>query len=111
MWQNKSTHCQITPVIVVHTHVVGTAVIRALGQAGVPVVALHYDENEAGYLSRYVTESIRVPSLKENEATFLKTVMELGERFAGALLIPTDDYSLTTLSMHKQELSSKYVVA
>lgn len=99
------------PALVVYTHIVGTAVIRALGQADVPVVALHYDNEEVGYLSRYVTESIRVPSLRHDEAAFLNRVMELGERFTGALLIPTDDYSLSTLSKHKKRLATKYLVA
>ncbi len=97
--------------IVVYTHIVGMAVIRALGEAGIPVVAFHYDDNEVGYHSRYVRESIRVPSLRLDEAAFVKRALELGERFPGALLIPTDDYSLATLSRHKKELSSRYVVA
>lgn len=99
------------PAIVVYTHIVGTAVIRALGEAGIPVVAFHYDDNEVGYHSRYVRESICVPSLKHNEAAFLNRALQLGERFPGALLIPTDDYSLATLSRYKKELSSKYLVA
>ena len=111
MLLDQTRHSKNTPAIVVHTHIVGTAVIRALAHTGVPLIALQYADNEVGYLSRYVTESIRVPSLKDNEAAFLRRVMELGDRFSGALLIPTDDYSLTTLSAHKQQLKTKYVVA
>lgn len=99
------------PAVVVYTHIVGTAVIRALGRLRIPVIALHYDDKEVGYVSRFVTESIRVPSLQQNESAFLDLVMELGDRLEGGLLIPTDDYSLSTLSLHKESLSQKYVVA
>jgi D-aspartate ligase len=97
--------------IVVYTHIVGTAVIRALGQMGIPVVAFHYGSDEMGYVSRYVTEHVKVPDLRQDSAAFLERLMDLSDRFAGSLLIPTDDYTLTALSMHKELLSTKYAVA
>jgi predicted ATP-grasp superfamily ATP-dependent carboligase len=97
--------------IVVYTHIVGTAVIRALGKMGVPVVALHYSPDEVGYVSRYVTEHVKVPDLRPNPSAFLESLMGLSERFAGSLLIPTDDYTLSALSMNKRLLETEYVVA
>ena len=108
---NRRSYPESPLAIVVYTHIVGVAVIRALGDAGVPVIAFHYDDNEVGYHSRYVRESIRVPSLRQDEQAFVNRALEIGERFPGALLIPTDDYSLATLSKHKKELSSRYTVA
>lgn len=108
---SKGLYRDSPPAIVVYTHIVGMAVIRALGEAGIPVIAFHYNDNEVGYYSRYVRERVSVPSLKHDEGAFLDRVLELGERFAGALLIPTDDYSLATLSKHRKLLSAKYLVA
>ena len=95
----------------VFTHIAGTAVIRALGPMGVPVVALHYSSNEMGYLSRYVRQRLRVPDPKQNELAFLERLMDLGTEFAGSLLIPTDDYTLVALSRYKKPLQTKYIVA
>ena len=97
--------------IVINTHIIGTAVIRALAAKGVPVVAFHYRSDEFGYLSRYVTESVRVPDPGKAEEEFISRLVQLSSRFKGSLLIPTDDYSLVCVSKHKKLLSQYYVVA
>ena len=109
-YDSKFLPAKPVKAIVVYTHIVGTAVIRALGQMGVPVVAFHYSPDEVGYLSRYVAESVRVPDPRKNESAFLNSVMDMACRFEGSLLIPSDDYTLTTLSMHKELLGKKYRV-
>jgi D-aspartate ligase len=96
--------------IVIFTHIAGTAVIRALGRAGVPVVAFYYSPNEMGYLSRYVKERVKVPDPRRSEDSFVDKLIELSSRFDGGLLIPGDDYTLITLSKHRDRLSSHYVV-
>jgi predicted ATP-grasp superfamily ATP-dependent carboligase len=78
---------------------------------GVPVVAFHYRPDEMGYVSRYVTERVRVPDPWQNEAAFLQRLMDFSNQFGGSLLIPTDDRTLTALSMHKEILRTKYIVA
>ena len=82
--------------IVVFTHIVGTAVIRALGKMGIPVVAFHY--------------SVCLPNPKVNEPVFVNSIMDLSVRYGGSLLIPTDDYTLVALSKHKKILGAKYLV-
>jgi predicted ATP-grasp superfamily ATP-dependent carboligase len=88
------------------------AVIRALGRAGIPVVAFYYSPNEVGYLSRYVSERVRVPDPRRSEQEFIAALQDLAGRFGGGnLLIPTDDYTLVTLSKNKGPLSAHYTVA
>ncbi len=43
-----------TPALVVSGHTMALAVVRALGEAGVPVVVLHYDARDFAQASRYV---------------------------------------------------------
>jgi D-aspartate ligase len=97
--------------IIIYTHIVGIAIIRALGKAGVPVVAFYYSPNEVGYLSRYVGERVRVPDPRKSEEEFINTLLGLSGRFGGSLLIPTDDYTLVVLSKNKGLLSQHYTVA
>jgi D-aspartate ligase len=96
--------------IVIYTHIVGIAVIRALGRMGIPVVAFYYSSNEVGYLSKYVKERVAVPDPRRNEEGFVDRLVELSSRFEGGLLIPTDDYTLITLSKYKERLNPRYVV-
>lgn len=97
--------------IVINTHTMGIAVIRALAAKGVPVIAFYYRSDEFGYLSRYVANSMKLPDPGKAEGEFISILLDLSSRFKGSLLIPTDDYSLVTLSKHKKLLSQHYVVA
>jgi hypothetical protein len=40
------------PAVVLSTHNTGLAVIRALGENGVPIIAVHYQNRDMGYVSR-----------------------------------------------------------
>lgn len=99
------------PAIVIFSHVVGLAVIRALGRMGVPVVALHYRESEMAHLSRFVKERIRVPDPGKAEADFVAKLLDLSPRLKGGLLIPTDDFTVVALSRNKVVLENHYCVA
>jgi predicted ATP-grasp superfamily ATP-dependent carboligase len=97
--------------LVIYTHIVGLAVIRALGRMGVPVYTLNYSENEMGLYSKYVRGKVRVPDPRKNEEEFITRLLELSHEFGGSLLIPTDDYTVVVLSKNKELLQSHYVVA
>jgi len=97
--------------LVIYTHIVGLAVIRALGRMNVPVYALHYSKNEMGLFSKYVKDRIKVPDPRQNEDDFISRLLELSGEFRGSLLIPTDDYTVVVLSKNKQLLQQHYVVA
>lgn len=97
--------------MVISGHVAGLAVMRSLGRAGVPVVALRHDPGEFGHRSRWVSEEIRVPHPEHEESAFVERLFELVERFAGALLIPTSDEAVKAVARHKERLQEHYVVA
>ncbi|MRR07086.1 MAG: hypothetical protein EG828_09100 [Deltaproteobacteria bacterium] len=97
--------------LVIYTHIVGLAVIRALGKMNVPVHALNYSENEMGLYSKYVQGRVPVPDPRKSEADFISRLLELSQEFKGSLLIPTDDYTVVVLSKNKALLQPHYVVA
>ena len=86
---------RIVPAIVLGSHVMGLAVIRALGIMGVPIVVLVYDEREdMGYVSKYVTERIPAPHPEKSEDQFIELLVKCAARLGGSLLIPTSDETL-----------------
>jgi predicted ATP-grasp superfamily ATP-dependent carboligase len=97
-------------VIVLYTHVVGLAVIRALGKMGVPVFALCYKDCEMGKYSKYVVERIPVPDPGIDEDKLIDTLLNLSSRFKGSLIIPTDDYTVVALSKNRAILEDYYIV-
>lgn len=102
----------LTPVIILGSHTMGLAVIRALGSMHVPVVTLVYDEQEdMGYVSKYVTKKITVPHPEKSEQQFIELLLKLADRFRGSLLVPTSDETLCAISRHKTILEEHYFVA
>lgn len=99
------------PAIVLSTHAMGLGVIRGLGVMGVPIIAIYYDHNEMGYLSRYVKKRIRAPHPEKQEDEFVGLLVESASRFSGGLLIPADDATLAAVSRHKSLLEEHYLVA
>lgn len=99
------------PAVVLSTHAVGLAVIRALGMMGVPVTAVYYESNDMGFVSKYVKKRIRAPHPERDEQGFLRVLTEGADPSCRAILIPADDATLCTVSKHKQLLESYYIVA
>ncbi len=101
-----------TPAVVLGSHVMGLAVTRALGSKGVPVVAVIYDEDEdMGYVSKYVKETISAPHPEKSEEQFIELLLKSSDRLSGSLLIPTTDETLAAVSRHKSLLERHYIVA
>lgn len=89
----------------------GLGVIRALGENGIPVIAVYYDPQDMGYHSRYAVERIPAPHPEKDEAAFLAFLDGLAARYPGAVLFPVSDESLVTVSRHKQQLDRCFRVA
>ena len=45
--------------LVVSGHTMALAVVRALGEAGVPVLVLHYDPRDMAHASKYVVADVQ----------------------------------------------------
>lgn len=100
-----------TPAVVIAAHTMGLAVIRALGENGVPVVAISYDTKHFGRCSRYVLERIWAPHPERDEGPFLELLGRLVSRFGGSFLIPVSDEALGFVSRKKDLLRKSFVVA
>lgn len=100
-----------TPAVVLSGHTMALAVVRALGEAGVPVVVLHYDARDMAHVSRHVREALAVPPPQTNEEAFVEAILAQGERLAGAVLLAASDESAVAISRHKAALSGTYRVA
>jgi len=88
------------------------AVVRALGEMGVPVIVMRHNETEdIAHVSKYVANSIKVPHPENDESGFLRCVVEQAPHYPGALLIPTSDEALLVVARHKPQLAQHYIVA
>ncbi len=99
------------PAVVVGTHTMGLGVIRALGWQGVPVVAVYYDSDDMGYVSKYVRDRIRVPTPEDAEEAFIDALGRIARVYPNSPLFPVSDESLKIISKHKADLSQFYKVA
>ncbi len=95
-------------VIVVGCFVPGLAVVRALANKNLHVIALTYSENDIAQHSRYVSEVVRVPHPETEPERFLDCLLANGERWKGALVLESADHTAVVLSRHKEALSKYY---
>jgi predicted ATP-grasp superfamily ATP-dependent carboligase len=100
-----------TPAVVVSGHTMALAVVRSLGEAGVPVAVMHYDARDIAQASRYVVAGVTLPHPLTDEERFVDALVDEGRRFDGAILIPASDEAAVAVSRHKARLQERYVVA
>ncbi len=99
------------PAIVLSCHNTGLGVIRSLGARGVPVVAVYYDDNDMGQVSRYCIERVKVPHPEHQPEAFVDSLVGLASRHGGGMLFPCDDETLTAVSQNHAVLSGQYFIA
>lgn len=97
------------PVVVVGGHTAGLAVVRALGEAGVPVYVLH-GPREFAQTSRHVRGAWPVPDPRE-ELAFVAAIERCAGSLAGAVLVPASDAALGIISRHRTALERHFRVA
>lgn len=95
-------------VIVIGCGVPGMAVIRALGNKGLQIIAMTYSDVDIAQRSRYVSEVVRVPHPEKEPGQFLDCLRSDAARWDGALIIESADHTALVLSRHKKELSQHY---
>lgn len=99
------------PAYVLGCHEAGLAVIRSLGAAGVPIVAVWHDEREIGRHSRHVGLSVRAPHAWDEPGAYVQLLRELGERTGRAIIFPTTDEAVTCVAGASQELEREHILA
>ena len=98
------------PVIVLAGTTSGLAVVRSLGERGVPiVVADHSDRSYAGE-SRFVREVMRLPHPVTDEDAFVDALASQATRWSGSLLVPGSDETLVAISRAEERLASDFIV-
>ncbi|HET9708970.1 MAG TPA: metallophosphoesterase family protein [Gemmatimonadales bacterium] len=82
----------------------GLAVIRGLGEAGIPVVACGASRWSLGFHSRYATQHARYTPALHDPAQFTADIVRLVQRHRPELLIPTVESTLVLLNDVREEL-------
>ncbi len=111
--RSGSTTAQTAPmnkVIVIGCSLTGYAVIRALANRNVRIIAMTYERRDVAQLSRYVSEVVHSPA-PEHEEQFIACLIENADRWAGALIVETADNAAIALSKNKDVLSRYYRIA
>jgi len=88
----------------------GLGVLRSLGRRGIPVYVVE-DQQSISKLSRFAQRVIRVPNLRDENAT-VESVLEIGRRFKldGWVLFPTRDETVAAFSRHRERLAELFRV-
>ena len=98
------------PALVISKGAQGLAVTRGLGERGVRVVVLHWTDRDVARLSRHAAEAIHVPHPEHDGDAFVETLLSLGDRFAGAVVVPTADEAVRDVARAKPALEQHFIV-
>jgi D-aspartate ligase len=74
------------------------------------VIVLHWTDRDVARLSRHVSEAIRVPHPEHDGTAFIETLLSLGDRFTGAVVVPTADEAVKDVARAKAALERYFVV-
>ena len=99
------------PVIILSAHTMALGVVKALGRQNVPLLVVHYDQRDMAQRSRYATQTLAAPHPQEDEAGFVAKLLQLADKWQGAVLIPVSDETLVVAARHKDVLSLHFTVA
>ncbi|SDD95628.1 Predicted ATP-dependent carboligase, ATP-grasp superfamily [Pricia antarctica] len=85
-------------------------VVRALGVMGVPIVVLHYKDEDVAYLSKYVTHSVASPHPETHEKEFIELLLKSAAQFGDGILYPASDETLVAVVKNKEILEKHFNV-
>lgn len=88
----------------------GLGIIRALGRAGVPVLALDKSDRALGFDSRYAAGML-CPDPQDDQEAFLLFLEDLGRRLPQrAVVFPTHDEYIWALSRNADRLAAGFLI-
>lgn len=99
------------PAIICSCHIIGLAVIRALGEKGVPIIAVSYDKKDMAPYSKYVTKVVRTPHPSTDENGFIDSLGRSIDHFQDGVLMPVDDATLCAVSRNRHRFDQKFKVS
>jgi predicted ATP-grasp superfamily ATP-dependent carboligase len=95
--------------IVISAGPLGLGIIRSLGSVGIKSIVIYENCYEVGALSKYCIEKVKISSYLEKK-NIIDVLMQNRKRWKGLLLIPGNDESLESISIHKKLLEKYYIV-
>jgi predicted ATP-grasp superfamily ATP-dependent carboligase len=101
----------LPPAIVIGGTTVSLGVVRALGKEGVPVIVLHYEENDIAYHSRYAISHEKVPHPEYSEDQFLQALIRHIRDYGARIIFPVSDQAVVTVSRNRALLEQHCSVA
>lgn len=98
-------------VLVVGNHVTSLNIIRSLGKKGIPVYLTDQEKICIGRFSKYCQGFFHSPTHFESQK-YVNFLIQLAEskNLRDAILIPTNDYTVSILSQNKDRLSEYYKI-
>jgi len=97
----------IGAVVLGATSCTGLDAIRSLGEKGIPVAIADTEANGISFYSRFVKDRYLLPSDKEK---IVPSLLKLGLRKRGWVLIPTTDLYVTVISQKWEQLSRYFTL-
>lgn len=83
----------------------GWGTIQELARAGVPVVCVSWDAHDVAHRSRHLCDRVVARGAFDGEA-LARTLERLAERYPGAAVVPTNDWSLLAVARARERLSA-----
>ena len=104
-------HGSRPPAIVLGGQIAALAVIRGLGQMGVPVIVVWSGGQQFARTSSHVLAHVRAPSAEHAEEEYVDLLIRLVERTGHALVVPTTDSTVGAVARNKAALEGHCRVA
>lgn len=98
-------------IIVCGCGVPGYAVIRALANKNLHIIAITNNDKDIACLSKYVSEVARISRPDKDDEKFVALLTSNRHQWEGALILETSDSKAVTLSKNKEALSNYYRIA
>jgi len=100
----------LKPAFVLSGQQPALGVVRALGVMGIPIIILHYKEEDVAYLSKFVTHSVLSPHPEKHEKEFIELLVKSAKQFGNGILYPVSDETLVAVARNKESLEKHFIV-
>ncbi len=100
----------LKPAFVLSGQQPALGVVRALGVMGIPIVVIHYKDEDVAYLSKYVTHHVASPHPETHEKEFIDLLLKSAEQFGDGILYPASDETLVAVVKNKEILEKHFIV-
>jgi predicted ATP-grasp superfamily ATP-dependent carboligase len=99
-----------TPVLILSAHTIALGVVRSLSPLRVPVYLVSYDKKDMAHKSKYIAGHYTLPHPENNAPAFIEGLLEIGRQIGKAIVYPSDDATLVTLSKNLEVLSPSFFI-